>query len=111
MIKTNIMAGTKSYAENIKSAEVMLSGLTNNAAHVSRRGLDETFTAKLKDDLQKAIALNNGQEKLKADLKRKTDELMATMNTLNAAVAEARKIVKIDFPKSQWTEFGIDAAR
>jgi hypothetical protein len=100
-----------SYAEDISAAEVMSAGLDNNAGQVARRGLDEAFTGKLKSDLQKAIVLNSEQERLKADLKRKTEELKATMTALNAEVAEARKIVKIDFPKTQWKEFGINATR
>ncbi|MDR2927565.1 MAG: hypothetical protein LBV41_05110 [Cytophagaceae bacterium] len=61
----------KSYAEDIKNGEVMSAGLTNNAAQAAKRGLDEEFVGNLKASLQKAIMLNNEQERLKADLKRK----------------------------------------
>jgi hypothetical protein len=97
----------KTYAEKIKDAEVMSSGLQNNAERLAKRGLDEAFTKNLSSDLQSAIALNNEQEKLKADLKQKTAELDAKLTALNAQVSEARKIVKIEFPKEQWKEFGI----
>jgi hypothetical protein len=101
----------KTYAENIKDAEIMSAGLSNHAEQVSKRGLDETFITEMNADLRDAIMLNNEQEKLKADLKLKTEALAAKMAALNASVAEARKIVKIDFPKAQWKEFGIDATR
>lgn len=101
----------KTYAENIKDAEIMSAGLNNHTEQVSKRGLDETFIGKMNTDLRDAIMLNNEQERLKADLKRKTEELDAKMAVLNASVTEARKIVKIDFPKAQWKEFGINATR
>jgi hypothetical protein len=99
----------KTYAEQINDAGVMATGLQNNADAASKRGLDETFVSKMIDDLEEAIGLNSVQEKLKADLKQKTQELEAKMAALNAAVAQARKIVKIDFPQARWIEFGIGA--
>ncbi len=96
-----------------KSADVSesLAGLQNNATQVAKRGLDAAYLEKLQADLAKAIAENNEQEKLKADLKQKTAMLESTLKQLNAEVAEARKIVKIDFPQPQWREFGIEAKR
>jgi hypothetical protein len=99
----------KTFAESIKDAEVMSAGLTTNATQIAKRGIDKTFTTTLQTDVKKAIALNNEQEKLKADLKRKTEELDAKLSAINAAVAKARKLVKVEFSQSQWKEFGIEA--
>ena len=101
----------KTYAEQISQAEVMTAGLKNNAAQVARRGLDEAFVNKLEADRLAAAALNNEQEKLKADLKAKTAQLDATLAELDKGLAEARKIVKLDFPQGQWREFGIEDKR
>ena len=101
----------KTYAEQISQAEVMTAGLKNNAAQVARRGLDEAFVTKLDADRKAATALNNEQEKLKADLKAKTAQLDATLAELDKGIAEARKVVKLDFPKDQWREFGIEDKR
>ena len=101
----------KTYAENIKNAELMSSGLKNNAERAEKRGLGRDFLTKLKADLQKVVELNNEQEKLKADLKRKTAELDAQMKLLNSEVADARKIVKVEFQQEQWKEFGIEAKK
>lgn len=101
----------KTYAEQISQAQVMTAGLKNNAAQVARRGLDEAFVNKLEADRLAAVALNNEQEKLKADLKAKTAQLDATLTELDKGLAEARKIVKLDFPQGQWREFGIEDKR
>jgi len=101
----------KTYAEQISQAEVMTAGLKNNADRVARRGLDAAFVTKLEADRQAATARNNEQEKLKADLKAKTAQLDATLAELDKGLAEARKIVKLDFPQGQWREFGIEDKR
>ena len=102
---------TKTYAEQINKAEVMLSGLKGNAEQVARRGLDQAFQDKLGADHDLAVVLNNEQEKLKADLVTKTDQLEAKLAELASEVSEAQKIVKMDFDQSRWKEFGIDAKR
>lgn len=97
-----------SFSEHLKNAEVMSAGLKNNAAQAAKRGMDAAFTTALQADIKKAIALNNEQEKLKSDLKRKTEELNTKMKAMNATVAKAKKLVKVDFPQTQWREFGIE---
>lgn len=45
---------------------------------------------------------------MKADLKSKTDSLNSLMNGLMGKYSEAKKLVKLEIPQSQWKEFGID---
>jgi len=51
------------------------------------------------------------QEKLKADLKSKTESLNALLDSLAGKYSEARKLVKLEIPQSQWKEFGINDKR
>ncbi len=99
----------KSYAENISSAEIMQAGLGNNSERAAKRGLDKEFMEKLNINLKKTVTLNFEQERLKAELMLKTAALDAQLKVLKAQVSEARKIVKIEFQKEQWKEFGIEA--
>ncbi|MDR1864443.1 MAG: hypothetical protein LBR08_02615 [Bacteroidales bacterium] len=94
----------KSYADRISAAQVMSSALQANSDLVGRRGVNTGEYAGL---LDKAIVLNNTQEKLKADLKAATAELDGVMAELNKQTAHAKKIVKMDIPKVRWKEFGI----
>lgn len=102
---------TKSYAEQISKAHVMLAGLKGNAAQVARRGLDETFLDKLETDRLTASTFNDEQEKLKADLITKTAQLESKLVELGNQVSEAQKIVKMDFDQTKWREFGIEVKR
>lgn len=101
----------QSYAEKISQAEVMLAGLKNNRQQLEKRGLDQAFIDKMSADIADAVRLNNEQEALKAQLKVKTAELSDKMKELSKVNAEARKIVKIDIPQTQWKEFGIEDKR
>jgi hypothetical protein len=99
------------YADRIASAQVMVAGLRNNAEQVARRGLDIKFIDSVDADKSDASTLNGQQEKLKADQKSKTAELLAKLDELDAKMAEAKKVVKLEFPQSRWKEFGIDDKR
>ncbi|MGP2571377.1 hypothetical protein ACT4R9_00255 [Ornithobacterium rhinotracheale] len=101
----------KSFAEEVSAAQVMHTALKANATQVEKRGIDTAFTEKLAKLRNEAIALNDQQEKLKADLKAKTDELNAKMTELRDLYREAKKIVKLDFAQAQWKEFGIEDKR
>ena len=55
--------------------------------------------------------LNSEQEKLKADLKTKTQELSKTITEIESKVSFIKKLIKIDIPQTQWKEFGIEDKR
>jgi len=101
----------KSYAEQISKAQVIQAGLERNADQLAQRGITGTFISRLGAKTAEAITLNNEQEKLKADLKTQTAQVVAKLEDLAKDVAEAKKIVKMDFPKERWKEFGIEDKR
>lgn len=105
------MASKQKYSDRISDAQVMESGLRNNQATLSRRGLDADFTEKLSESRARAAALNNEQERLKAELKMKTAELDEQLAIMGKLMREARKLVKLDMPQEQWKEFGIGDKR
>lgn len=97
----------KSFGEVISQVQVMSAGLKNNSEEVSKRGISTEFVTALEKERAEAIALNDEQEKAKAELKVKTDALNAKMNSIEAKMSEAKKVVKLALPKAQWIEFGI----
>ena len=99
----------KTYAASVDSAQVMLAGIRRHASELSRRGIDAAFQTELEAKINTTIAENNEQEKRKADLKAQTVIVDKSVKGMNAMVAEAQKIVKMDIPKEQWKEFGIQS--
>jgi hypothetical protein len=63
------------------------------------------------ESIRTEAKINDEQEKLKADLKSKTDALNAKMEELTQKYSEAKKVVKLEFPQTQWMEFGISDKR
>ena len=98
---------TKTYAKEISDAQVMLSGIISNQTVLSRRKIDASFAGKLQNVIETCIQLNNEQEQLKARLKEKTKQVNENLNELRNKTKEARKIIKLDIPKTGWKEFGI----
>lgn len=96
-----------SYAEKISDAEVMVSGLTKNLARLSRRGVDEPFIQSIATLKLEAVILNNDQESLKAQLKKKTEELDKKLDEMMVKMVEARKLVKLEIDFALWKECGI----
>lgn len=66
---------------------------------------------KLEELRKKMETLNSEQEKLKADLKTKTQELSKTITEIESKVSFIKKLIKIDIPQTQWKEFGIEDKR
>ncbi len=102
---------TQSYAQKISEATVMVAGIQAHAAALAKRGITAAFTTKMQQDVEACTLLNNEQEALKAKLKSKTDELVKKMDELWLKTAEARKIIKLDIPQTEWKEFGITDKR
>jgi seryl-tRNA synthetase len=97
---------TTSLPQLIRELELIASGITNHVAETTPVGLTETQATEFRTYLTNLKVLENEQEKLKGDLKAKTEE----MNTQAAArkkLADARKRVKLSVPQAHWVEFGI----
>lgn len=82
----------------LSQAQVMATGLKNKAEEVAKRGIDTDFVKALEDTRAQAIKLNDEQERLKAELKAKTDELNKTLDTLTTQLRESKKSSKALYP-------------
>ncbi|MCP5047065.1 MAG: hypothetical protein GY940_07820 [bacterium] len=102
---------SRTYADRISDAEVMLAGLIAKLALVSTRGMNQEFIDNFKLVQGDAVKLNNQQEDLKSQLNAKTDELEAKMKELQKLYSESSKVVKLAVPQNKWKSFGINATR
>ncbi len=102
---------SKSYAEQISNAQVMVAALKSNQVNLEKRGITNEFVSSLEKVLNDAIAKNNEQEKLKADLKAATAALDVMLAQIIKMMSEASTVVKLGIPREQWKEFGIKAKR
>lgn len=101
----------QSFPDVMNDSRLMIAGLKQNGEQLSRRGLDAEFLSGYETLHDAVQTLDNEQERLKADLKSKSDELKQKLKELKGQYAEAKKIVKLDMPQTSWKEFGIQDSR
>lgn len=89
-------------------ATVLSSNIKLNAEKISRFGIElPSFTDEMDADLLQADVLNNEQERLKSELKSKTETLNALLLKLEKNYAFGKKVVKLAEPQSNWIAYGI----
>ena len=89
----------------------MAGALGANLETVESRGVTQAEIDSFKANIDKAISDNNNQEKLKADLKKSTADLEASVGVISKSTSEFAKLVKMLIPQERWKEFGIVATR
>lgn len=99
----------KPYAIRITTTKVMIDALRRNDGKITK--IDNTFVDEMEALRAEVEKLNGEQEKLKADLKAKTEAFVSKMKELDQKYAFAKKRIKVDIPQASWKEFGVDATR
>ena len=97
-----------SFSELKTKATVLSSNIKLNVEKISRYGLElPSFTDEMDADLLQADALNNEQERLKSELKSKTEALNTVLLKLEKNYTLGKKVVKLAEPQSNWVAYGI----
>ncbi len=100
-----------SFADKMNDSKLMLAGIKQNAERLAKRGLDSEFVTNFETAYNDTQTLDNEQEKLKAEVATKTQQVNQKLQEVGAFHSEAKKIVKIEMENSTWKEFGINAKR
>ncbi|MCE5346734.1 MAG: hypothetical protein LLG13_10670 [Bacteroidales bacterium] len=98
---------SKVYSDYVAKAQLLSAKMKKNVAQLKNKGIDEQFISKLESDNGLAATYNEEIDKLKADIKTKTRQANIKLNEVKRQVKEAKKIIKSDFDKKSWPEFGI----
>ena len=97
-----------SFSELKTKATVLSSNMKLNVEKVSRYGIElPAFTNEMDADLLQADVLNNEQERLKSELKAKTETLNELLLKLEKNYALGKKVVKLAEPQANWVAYGI----
>lgn len=102
---------SKINSEQIAKTRSLIAGLKQNVGLVKQKGLDEQFINKLESDNQLASTFNDECEQIREEFRIKTTKTRIKMNDVKSQVKEAKRIIKRDFDKSRWQEFGISDLR
>ena len=101
-----------SLSDLLRNTTIISDNIKLNAVKVGRYGLDlPAFTDELDADVSQADILDKEQEKLKGELKSKTEELNVLKDKLTENYALAKKTVKMAEPQVNWVAYGISDKR
>jgi len=101
----------KIYSDYAIKTKSLLAGFKKNVELLKGKGIDDQFISKLKSDNDLVATYSEELDKLKAEIKTKTLQENIKLNEVKKQVKEAKKIIKKDFDKSRWQEFGINDKR
>lgn len=101
-----------SFSDLLKKSTIICSNIKLNSEKIARYGLDlPAFTNEMNADINRVDALDEEQERLKSELKSKTEELNALKDKLAESYALAKKTVKMAEPQTNWVAYGIEDKR
>jgi hypothetical protein len=97
---------TKTFAKRLNDAKNMLAGLAAHADEISKRGISTEALAGANTLYDKISTIQNERNALKARNQEATLQAEQVMAELESFCSEAKKLVKIEFSKETWPEFG-----
>lgn len=98
----------ESFAKVLLQGKLMVAGLSQTAKSKLPGGIKEDLGIDMEVLIKELESLDAQQEKLKAELKTKTEELERTRKKFEKIYADTKKRVKLDVPKTQWLAYGIE---
>lgn len=87
------------FAENIEEGQLILSGLNAYAEPAAKRGIDAEFIARLKARLDEIREIENTRKLSKAKHMEATALLNEKLKAYAQIKSEAKKVIKLEFPK------------
>ena len=94
---------TKTYSQKITNAKVLIDGLKKIKSNLPAGITDDTIL-----NLE---TLNSENEGLKAESKKKTEDINSKLKELDKLYSQMKKRVKLDIEQSLWGKFGIEDKR
>ncbi|MFT3753947.1 MAG: hypothetical protein QM800_14065 [Paludibacter sp.] len=97
-----------SLSDLLTNSTVMSDNIKLNGDKIGRYGIDVSeFTDEMNADIRLATEINQEQERLKSQLKMKTEELNQVQLKLEKNYGLAKKTVKLAEPQVNWVGYGI----
>jgi hypothetical protein len=94
------------FAQRLNNAKNMLAGMTTYADRISKRGISAESLANATTLYDQTNTVQNERNALKARSQEATAQAEELMEELESFCSEAKKLIKIEFPKETWPEFG-----
>jgi hypothetical protein len=98
--------------ELLRKSSRMSDNIRLNAAKIGRYGIEvPVFTTELDADGATADTLSKEHDRMKSELKAKTEELNVLRAKIEKSYSQAKKAVKMAEPQTNWWAYGIEDKR
>lgn len=98
--------------ELLRKSSIMSDNIKLNAAKIGRYGIEvPIFTTEMDSNGLTADTLSKEHERLKGELKAKTEELNVVRTKIEKSYSQAKKAVKMAEPQTNWVAYGIEDQR
>ena len=94
------------FAQRLVSAKNMIAGLGAHTSELSKRGITQEVLDQMSGLYEKASKLDDDRNALKARSQEATTQAEETISDLETLCSNAKKVIRMDFAKETWPEFG-----
>jgi len=102
---------SKVHLQQVSKVQAIIAGLKANIDLVKDKGIDDQFIQKLEKENNHAAECNEECENLKNDVKVKVRRTNMQFDEVKRMTLHAKKIVKLNYDKEKWKDFGISDLR
>jgi len=102
---------SNSYAQWIKRAHNMISGITEHQQALSANGVNDLTAQAIDTIITDCRTIENQQEIMKGKLHEQTQQLDIKLGVLKDTLSKYTLIIKATIPRKRWIDFGIEAKR
>lgn len=99
------------FKDQLEKSKLIISGIKRNQRMGRDAGVEEATLQKLEDDCKRLEAVSAEIDKLRDELRKKSDEAHNALNTLKNRTQVVKRAVKSKYDQTWWTKFGIPDRR
>ena len=99
------------FKDQLEKSKLIISGVKRNQRLGRNAGVDEHVLQKMEEDCKRLESISAEIDKLHEELRKKSDEAHAALNTLKNRTQIVKKAVKSKYDQTWWAKFGIPDRR
>lgn len=99
------------FKDQLEKSKLIITGVKRNQRLGRDAGVEESVIQKMEEDCKRLEAISAEIDKLQEELRKKSDEAHAALNTLKSRTQIVKKSIKSKYDQTWWTKFGIPDRR
>ena len=99
------------FKDQIEKSRLILTSIKRNQRMGRPSGASDALLLKMEDDCKRVEALSSELERLREEMRRKSEATHAALNVLKEHTKQVKKAVKTNYDPTWWSKFGISDKR